>query len=111
MAFYVYMLRCGNGTYYVGHTDDLTARLLQHESGVGANYTAKHLPVELVWSNEFQDREQAKRVEKQLKGWSRAKKEALMAGDWDRIQELAQATWQMELGDPGESDQPSIPTP
>ena len=89
MAFYAYLLRCNDGSYYAGHTDDLDLRIAQHQSGVFGGYTSKRLPVTLVWSEWFQTRDDAFRVERKLKGWSRAKKEALIAGDWERVSQLA----------------------
>ena len=86
--FYVYILRCADGSYYVGHTDDIVLRLQQHENGE-VGYTSLRKPVELMWQGEFETREGALAFELQIKGWSRAKKEALMAGDWERVQELA----------------------
>ena len=88
--FFVYLLRCANGSYYCGQTDDLDARMQQHHAGeIGYTFTRK--PVELVWQGEFETREGAIAFEQQVKGWSRAKKEALIAGDWNRIQALAKS--------------------
>ena len=89
MAFYAYLLRCNDGSYYAGHTDDLEFRLAQHQSGALGGYTARRLPVALVWCDSFMTRDDAFWIEQKLKGWSRAKKEALIAGDWDRVQALA----------------------
>ncbi|PTD18321.1 TrmH family RNA methyltransferase [Sphingomonas fennica] len=89
MTFHTYLLRCSDGSYYVGHTDDLDTRLAQHQSGGIPGYTANRRPVELVWSESFADRDQAFAVEQQIKGWSRAKKEALIRGDWEAIRMLA----------------------
>jgi predicted GIY-YIG superfamily endonuclease len=89
MSFWAYMLRCVDGSYYVGHTDDLQARVGAHQSGLIEGYTQKRRPVELVWSHEFGERDEAFRAERQIKGWSRAKKEALIRGDWDGLQILA----------------------
>ena len=89
MAFWAYMLTCADGRYYVGHTDTLEQRVAQHQAGRGASYTAKRLPVSLVWSQDFASREEALTAERHIKGWSRAKKEALIAGDWLRLHELA----------------------
>ena len=89
MAFYAYLLRCADGSYYAGHTDDLDIRLAQHQSGALGGYTAARLPVTLVWCDTFMERDQAFQVERQLKGWSRAKKEALISGDWDLLRLLA----------------------
>ena len=89
MDFYAYLLRCSDGSYYAGHTDDLERRFAQHQSGALGGYTAKRLPVTLVWSDLFQTRDDAFRIERKLKGWSRAKKEAFVAGDWDLVSRLA----------------------
>ncbi len=86
--FYVYMLKCADGSYYVGQTDDLSHRVAQHHAGTYPGYTCKRRPVELVWSSEMPSRHEAATCEKQIKGWSRAKKEALILGDWARISEL-----------------------
>ncbi|MBT9465151.1 MAG: methylmalonyl Co-A mutase-associated GTPase MeaB [Hydrogenophaga sp.] len=88
--FHVYLLLCRDGTYYAGHTDELEARLLQHQVG-DTGYTATRKPVQLVWQGEFESREGALAFEQQIKGWSRAKKEALIAGDWERVQALARS--------------------
>ena len=89
MSFHAYMLRCSDGSYYVGHTDDLEARIGAHESGLLRSYTQKRCPVQLVWQQEFPEREQAFAAERQIKGWSRAKKEALIRGDWDAVKLLS----------------------
>ncbi len=89
MAFWVYILRCADGSYYVGHSDDLEQRLRKHESGELGGYTAKRLPVHLVYSEEFLTREDAFAAERQIKGWRRKKKEALMRGDWEELRRLA----------------------
>ena len=91
MPFYAYLLRCNDGSYYAGHTDDLETRIAQHQTGALGGYTAKRLPVTLVWSAEFPTRDEAFAAERRIKGWSRAKKEALIAGDWGRISELAKS--------------------
>ena len=89
MSFYAYMLRCADGSYYVGHTDDLDARISAHQAGTLPGYTEKRRPVTLVWTQDFAERDQAFAAERQIKGWSRAKKEALIRGDWAAIQRLA----------------------
>ena len=89
MAFWACMLHCRGGYLYIGHTDDLERRVAQHRIGSYPGFTADHLPVEPVWSSEFPTRDEAKAVEKQLKGWSRAKKLALIRSDWTRISALA----------------------
>jgi tRNA/rRNA methyltransferase len=89
MSFWTYILRCADGSYYVGHTDDLEGRFAAHQSGLIEGYTQKRRPVEPVWSQEFGERDEAFRAERQIKGWSRAKKEALIRGDWDAVQLLS----------------------
>ena len=89
MAFSTYILLCNDGSYYTGHTEELDFRLAQHQSGELGGYTAKRLPVRLVWSERFGSRDEAFAAERQIKGWSRAKKEALIAGDWELISQLA----------------------
>jgi len=89
MSFYCYMLHCRGGYFYVGHTDDLDVRLAQHEQGLVPGFTRDHLPVKLVWCETFPTRDEAKAAERRLKGWSRAKKMALIRGDWGEISRLA----------------------
>jgi predicted GIY-YIG superfamily endonuclease len=84
-AAYVYMLKCSDGSYYVGCTTALEQRLAQHQSGIFRGYTLKRRPVEMVLCLEFTDINQAIQCERKLKGWSRAKKEALIRGDWDDV--------------------------
>jgi predicted GIY-YIG superfamily endonuclease len=91
VAFFAYLLRCNDGSYYAGHTDDLEQRMAQHRTGALGGYTAKRRPVVLVWSDSFQTRDDAFAVERKLKGWSRAKKQALIAGDWQMISQLARS--------------------
>jgi predicted GIY-YIG superfamily endonuclease len=92
MAAWTYMLRCGDGSYYVGCTTNLDERIGQHIADVIPGYTSRRLPVNLVWVEEFSDIHDAIAVERQLKGWSRAKKQALLSGDWDRVRSLASRT-------------------
>jgi len=92
MSFWAYMLRCADGSYYVGHTDDLERRLGMHADGVVAGYTSTRRPVTLVWSQAFASRAEALAAERQIKGWGRAKKEALIRDDWREIQRLAWGT-------------------
>jgi predicted GIY-YIG superfamily endonuclease len=87
--FFVYMLRCRNSSYYVGHTDDLETRVNQHQRGTFGGHTARLRPVELVWSAELATRDEALQAELQVKRWSRAKKEALIAGDWLALKRAA----------------------
>ncbi len=89
MGFRVYILRCADNSYYTGHTDDLEARVMQHQTGEIECYTSTRLPVTLVFADEFPTREEALARERQIKGWSRRKKEALMQGDWTEVSRLA----------------------
>ena len=88
---WMYILRCGDGSYYVGSTAELELRVTQHNAGEGGRYTAARLPVVLVHADAFPDIYQAYDAERQVKGWSRAKKEALIAGRYDVLPELARA--------------------
>jgi tRNA/rRNA methyltransferase len=87
--FYAYLLRCADGHYYVGHTDDLDSRIAQHQAGAIPGYTQKRRPVQLLWADRFPDRDSAFAAERQIKGWSRAKKEALVRGDFEALRDLA----------------------
>ena len=90
MNAYVYILRCADGHYYVGSTRaSLELRLAQHNDGTFNGYTKSRRPVELVYSEAFDRITDAISAERKLKGWSRAKKEALMRGDFDLLRELA----------------------
>ena len=89
MAFYAYLLRCNDGSYYTGHTDDIDYRLAQHQQGTFGGYTARRRPVVWIWTDSFPSRDDAFAAERRIKGWSRAKKEALIAGDWALISQLA----------------------
>ena len=90
MAFYVYMLRCADGSYYTGHTDCLEKRVAQHHSGeISSCYTFKRRPLTLVFSEFFYSRVEAITAERQIKGWGRLKKEAMLRGDWAEVSRLA----------------------
>ncbi len=89
MKGYTYILECANGKYYTGSTIDLDRRLAQYQAGEGANFTRKNLPVKLVYYEEFQRIDQAFYREKQIQGWCRKKKEALINGEQDKLPELS----------------------
>ena len=82
LGFWVYVLRCADGSYYAGHTGNLAMRLAEHAAGQGGRYTAARRPVTLMFSEDCGSRQQALARERQLKGWSRRKKEA--SGDRPR---------------------------
>ena len=87
----MYILECADGSYYTGSTYDVDIRLAEHQSGEGANHTRKRLPVKLVYCEEFQDLQQAYLREKQVQGWSRRKKEALINGEFDKLVEYSKS--------------------
>ena len=89
MAFWVYLLRCGDGSFYAGHTDALDARIAAPLNGKGSDYTARRQPVTFAWAQGFPSRIEALESERRIKGWSRAKKEAMIVGDWERVSRLA----------------------
>ena len=85
----MYILKCADGSYYTGSTKDLELRLQQHQNGEGANFTRKRLPVELVYVEEYQRIDEAFYREKQVQGWRRKKKEALINGQHDKLPGLS----------------------
>ena len=92
MPHFVYILKCSDGSYYTGSTSDIHKRISEHENGVDRkSYTYSRRPVELVWRGEFETKDQAFSFERQVKGWNRKKKEALMAGNLDRLPELSRS--------------------
>jgi len=89
VAFFVYVVECSDGSYYTGHTENLEARLAAHNDGRFKGYTFKRRPVKLVFSDTFMTRDEAFRAERQIKGWRRLKKQALMREDWEALKVLA----------------------
>ena len=91
MGALVYMLLCADGSFYVGSAtgDDLTKRVAEHNAGTYPGYTSSRRPVQLVWSEHFPRITDAIAVERKLKGWSRAKKAALIESDWSAIEQLS----------------------
>ncbi len=87
--FCVYILECSDGTYYVGSTSDVASRVVAHNAGRGPRFTACRRPVQLVYTEGFDTLEGARRREIQLKRWTRAKKQALIVGDKERLHELS----------------------
>ncbi|MET3960924.1 putative endonuclease [Marmoricola sp. OAE513] len=88
---YLYILECVDGSYYVGSTTNLEARVQEHNLGKGTAYTRKRRPVVLKWSQQFDRIEEAYAREKQVQGWSRAKREALMEGRLEDLPELSRS--------------------
>ena len=85
----MYILKCADGSYYTGSTNNLRLRFAQHQAGEGANHTRKRLPVKLLYFEEYDRIDEAFYREKQVQGWSRKKKEALIQGMPERLHELA----------------------
>jgi putative endonuclease len=89
MKGYMYILECADQSYYTGSTKYLELRLLQHQAGEGANHTKNRLPVKLVYFEEFNRIDEAFYREKQVQGWSRKKKEALIKGQYEKLPQLS----------------------
>ena len=89
MKGYMYILECSDGSYYIGSTTHLELRIVQHQNGQGANHTRKHLPVKLLYHEEFDRIDQAFAREKQLQGWSRKKKKALINNNMEDLHRLS----------------------
>ena len=91
--YHVYILLCRDGSYYTGITNNIEKRIIEHEYGEDPKcYTFKRRPLKLVFNEIFSDVNQAIAFEKQVKGWKRAKKEAIIAGRWDLLPELSRSS-------------------
>ena len=91
MKAYMYILLCSDNSYYTGSTTDLELRLEQHQNGEGANHTKKRLPVRLIYFEEYSRIDEAFYREKQVQGWSKRKKEALINGNRDMLPEIVKS--------------------
>jgi predicted GIY-YIG superfamily endonuclease len=85
MSFYIYILKCNDGSFYTGHSDNLERRLSEHINGKYTGYTSTRLPIKLVFTEEFGTREEALEAERKIKTWGKRKKEALILGGWQSI--------------------------
>jgi len=96
---WVYILECADSSFYVGSTKNLDERVQQHQNGLGAAYTRRRgrRPVRLAWSAEFDSIGEAYQIEKQIQGWSRAKRLAVIEGRWADLPKLARG----RFGRPG----------
>ncbi|OUR90922.1 hypothetical protein A9Q87_13390 [Flavobacteriales bacterium 34_180_T64] len=107
MKGYTYILKCADDSYYTGSTKDLDRRLEQHRSGEGAKHTASRLPVELVYSEEYERIDEAFNREKQIQNWSIAKKDALINNQIQELKEMSKCKnathYKNVLGDRAES--------
>jgi putative endonuclease len=91
-TYFIYILLCSDNSYYIGFTNNLEERVLQHQNGVNSSsYTYKKRPIHLIYSEEFIDVKQAIEREKQLKKWSRLKKEALINNDLVTLKNLSKS--------------------
>ena len=89
MVFYVYILKCSDGSYYTGHTDDIDARISAHKLGLIKCYTYTRRPIEVVYVSTFGTRDEAFNAERQIKGWTRKKKRALINGEFYLLKYLS----------------------
>lgn len=90
-TYFLYILKCSDGTFYTGVTNNLERRLNEHEFGIDTeSYTYKRRPVTLEFYEEFNDIKQAIEFEKKIKKWSGKKKQALIDKNWDRLKELSE---------------------
>jgi putative endonuclease len=94
---FTYILECADGSFYTGSTKDLEKRLWEHNNGIGANYTKKRLPVELVYYEEYSRIDEAFYREKQIQGWSRRKKFALIEGKTELLPKLAKKIFKKKV--------------
>ncbi|WP_022684890.1 TrmH family RNA methyltransferase [Sphingomonas phyllosphaerae] len=133
MSFYVYILRCADGSYHTGHTDDLERRIAEHQAGTTPGDTQDRQPVELMWAQNFPSRIEALERERQVKDWSRAKQETLFRNDREElgamvqgrlrvpaapdagatrtVEEMFPATDERAAGAPLNSERTSVPPP
>ncbi len=88
-VWYLYILKCGDGSLYTGVTPDLQRRIKSHNDGSGGRYTRCRLPVSLIYSESYSTKSEALKRELQVKGWSRVKKEALITGNVSKSRELS----------------------
>ena len=110
MAFWCYILRCSDGKYYTGHTDNLERRIAEHQHGGYCDFTSKRRPVTLLWAQDFPSRYEALQSELTVKKWSRAKKEALARSDWQSLSHFAKPPTERSTGDPRQGVSTSLDT-
>ena len=95
--YFLYILRCADGSYYTGMSSDLQIRVQEHMQGSDPSaYTFGRRPVTLVWSQEFSTHDEAFHAERQVKGWTRARKEALIHGSLDEVHRIVRQEWENE---------------
>ncbi len=91
-VYYIYILKCSDGSYYIGSTDNLSQRLARHNAGRGPKWTACRLPVKLAYHEVHNSETEAVRRERQIKKWTRAKKKALIIGDKESLKGYSKRT-------------------
>ena len=88
--YYVYILECADSSYYIGVTNNIERRFNEHEEEINKNcYTVNRRPLKLVFCTNFNDPTQAIAFEKQIKGWTRKKKQALINKNWEGLKQLS----------------------
>jgi putative endonuclease len=87
--WYMYILKCSDNSFYIGHTTNIQERLIRHNSGQGAKWTAARLPVNLIYKESFTSKQESIKRELQIKKWSHKKKEALINGDFKTLKVLS----------------------
>ena len=87
--YYIYIIKCKNGSYYIGHTNDLKRRMKDHQAGYGSKFTTDNQTDAPLYFEEFNSRSEAMKRETQLKKWSKAKKKALIESDLEKLHELS----------------------
>ena len=107
---WTYIVECADKSYYVGSTTDLDRRIWEHNEGLGAKYTRRRRPVRLVYAEEFARVADAYEWEKHIQGWGRAKREALIRGDYDGLPELARKHFGKRTTVCGEDERSSCAT-
>ena len=106
---WMYILECCDNSYYVGSTKDLKRRMSQHQEGIGSNYTSKRLPVKLIYCEEYDRIDDAFYREKQVQGWTRRKREALINGTPELLPALAKKVFdRSKIKDNSVFDEPSV---
>ncbi len=98
MTAYIYILKCADDSYYTGSTTNLEYRIETHRMGLGGRWTSARLPIQVLFTEDFPDMDQALAAERQIKGWNRAKKEALINKRFDLLPELARSYSKRPLG-------------
>ncbi|MBD0823875.1 GIY-YIG nuclease family protein [Aestuariibaculum marinum] len=100
ISYFVYILKCRDDSFYTGITNSLERRLFEHQSGKNIEaYTYTRRPVTLVWFEKFTTPDEAIKIEKQIKGWSRRKKQALIDKEWDKLVQYSKNYTQFGKGD------------